>query len=129
MLDWQRLLRTIAGEEDGDGVEVRAGQAPHPMVGVIRARVAEDLRPGDHALLELFGERAQRRLVHPSARRPFQVKPTVTQRLSSSTEARASAADCTVGRMPVSHLRPAAGLRKDRNSCAPRAAGLGEQEC
>src|SRR6185312_17293548 len=47
-------LRTIAGEEDGDGVEVRAGQASHPMVGVIRARVAQDLRPGDHALLELF---------------------------------------------------------------------------
>ena len=52
----------------------------------------------------------------PSARRPFQVKPTVTQRLFSSIEARASAADCTVGRMPVSHLRPAEGLRKDRNS-------------
>ena len=52
----------------------------------------------------------------PSARRPFQVKPTVTQRLFSSIEARASAADCTVGRMPVSQLRPAEGLRKDRNS-------------
>src|SRR4051794_17667713 len=36
-----RALRTIAGEEDGDGVEVRAGQASHPMVGVIRTRVAE----------------------------------------------------------------------------------------
>ena len=57
-------LRAIAGEEDGDGVQVRAGQAAHPVVGVIGARVAEDLGAGDHALLELLGERAQRRLVH-----------------------------------------------------------------
>ena len=52
----------------------------------------------------------------PSARRPFQVKPTVTQRLFSSIEARASAADCTVGNRPVSQLRPAEGLRNVRNS-------------
>ena len=49
-------LRDVAGEEDGDGVEVRAGQASHPVVGMIRARVAEDLRAGDHALLELLRE-------------------------------------------------------------------------
>ena len=64
----------------------------------------------------------------PSARRPFQVKPTVTQRLCSSTESRASAADCTVGRIPVSQLRPAEGLRKDRNSSRrerrPRASKM-----
>ncbi len=58
-------LCTIAGEEYGDGVEVRARQASHPMVGMIRTRVAEDLCPGDHALLELFGKRAQRRRIHP----------------------------------------------------------------
>ena len=58
-------LRAIAGKEYDDGVEVRAGQASNPMVGVIRTRVAKDLRPGDHALLELFGERVQRRRIHP----------------------------------------------------------------
>ena len=38
------------------------------MVGLIRTRVAEDLRPGDHALLELFRERVQGRRIH--AQRP-----------------------------------------------------------
>ena len=42
----------------------RAGQPAHPVVRMIRARVAEHLRAADHALLELLGERGQRRLVH-----------------------------------------------------------------
>ena len=52
----------------------------------------------------------------PSARRPFQVNATVTQRLSFSTEARTSAADCTVSRIAASQARPPAALRNDRNS-------------
>ena len=44
-------LRGVAGEQDDDGVEVRAGEATDPVVGVILSGVAEDLRPGDHALL------------------------------------------------------------------------------
>ena len=41
-----RARAAIAGEEDGDGVEVRTGQAADPVVGMIRAGVAEDLGAG-----------------------------------------------------------------------------------
>src|SRR6476620_1066945 len=60
----------------------------------------------------------------PSALRPFQVKATVTQRLSSLTESRTSAADCTVLRISFSHARPAEVLRNDRNSYRPVSAGV-----
>ena len=56
-------LSGVAGEQDGDGVKVRAGEASHPVVGMILSGVAEHLRAGDHALLELFGERGQRSLI------------------------------------------------------------------
>ena len=51
---------------------------------------------------------------NPSAGRRWLtgILPTV----QSAAEARASAADRTVGRIPVSQLRPAEGLQKDRNS-------------
>ena len=48
----------------------------------------------------------------PSARNPFQVKATVTQRFSLSTEARIAAADCTFSKMAASHLRPPAATAK-----------------
>src|SRR3954454_16383108 len=60
----------------------------------------------------------------PSARRPFQVKATVTQRLSFSTEARTSAADCAFSRMADSQARPPAALRNERNSYRPVSAGV-----
>src|SRR6185369_16682690 len=60
----------------------------------------------------------------PSARRPFQVNATVTQRLSLSTEVLTSAADCTLSRMPASQARPPAGFRKVRNSYRPVRAGV-----
>ena len=56
-------LGCIAGEQDGDGVKVRAGEASHPVVRMIFSGVAEHLRAGNHALLELFGERGQRTLI------------------------------------------------------------------
>src|SRR5205823_13588039 len=59
----------------------------------------------------------------PSARRPFQVKATVTQRLSCSTEALISAAECTFSRTPDSQVRPPAALRNERNSYRPVSAG------
>ena len=59
----------------------------------------------------------------PSARRPFQVKATVTQRLSISVEARTSAADCTFARIADSQARPPAALRNERNSYRPVSAG------
>src|SRR5690349_4007767 len=59
----------------------------------------------------------------PSARSPFQVKATLTQRLSISVEARTSAADCTFGRSADSQSRPPAALRNERNSYRPVSAG------
>src|SRR6478672_947782 len=59
----------------------------------------------------------------PSARRPFQVKATLTQRLSISVEARTSAADCTFGSSADSQARPPAALRNERNSYRPVSAG------
>ena len=60
----------------------------------------------------------------PSARRPFQVKATVTQRLSVSTEAMTSAADCAFSRIADSQARPPAALRNERNSYRPVSAGV-----
>src|SRR6478736_8765133 len=60
----------------------------------------------------------------PSARRPFQVKATVTQRLSFSTEARTSATDCAFSRIAESQARPPAALRNERNSYRPVSAGV-----
>ena len=59
----------------------------------------------------------------PSARSPFQVKATLTQRLSISVEARTSAADCTFARIADSQARPPAALRNERNSYRPVSAG------
>jgi Ca2+:H+ antiporter len=50
-------LCTLAGEEDGNRVEVGAGQPAHPVVRMILAGVAEDRRAGHHALPELLRER------------------------------------------------------------------------
>ena len=57
-------LGGVAGEQDDDGVEVRAGETAHPVVRMILSGIAEHLRAGDHALLELFGKRGQRSLIH-----------------------------------------------------------------
>src|SRR4051812_33931110 len=60
----------------------------------------------------------------PSARNPFQVKATVTQRLSVSTEVSTSAADFTFSETADSQARPPAASRNDRNSYRPVSAGV-----
>jgi hypothetical protein len=57
-------LRGVASEQDDDRVEVGAGEASDPVIRMIRTAVAEHFRAGHHALLELFGKRAERRVVH-----------------------------------------------------------------
>ena len=104
-------------------MQVRAGQTADPVVGVIRAGIAEHLRAGRHALPELLWKCGQRGSDTPRARRPFDVNATVTQRLSWSTEARMDSAECTFSLIPASHARPPQGLRKDRNSYRPVSAG------
>src|SRR3954454_15904864 len=56
-------LGGVAGEQDGDGVKLWAGEASNPVGGMILSGVAEHLRAGNHALLELFGERGERALI------------------------------------------------------------------
>ena len=63
-------LGFVAGEQDDDGVQVRAGQSSDPVVGMVLSGVAEHLRAGDHSLLELFGKRGQRSLVHAERPQP-----------------------------------------------------------
>ena len=57
-------LGGVTGEQDSNGVEVRAGEAAHPVVGMILPRITEHFRAGNHALSELFGEGGQRILIH-----------------------------------------------------------------
>src|SRR5437762_3604512 len=63
-------LRDVAGEQDDDGVEVRTRQTSDPVVGMIRAGVAENLRAGHHAVLELFWKRRQGDLIHTQRAEP-----------------------------------------------------------
>ena len=57
-------LHFITGEKDNDGVEMRARQATYPVVWMVLPGVPQHLCAGNHALLELFGERGQRSLVN-----------------------------------------------------------------
>ena len=57
-------LGVVAGEQNRDGVKIRAGESADPVVRMIFSGVAEHLRTGDHSLLELFGEGGQRSFVH-----------------------------------------------------------------
>ena len=52
----------------------------------------------------------------PSARKPFHVNASVTQRSDSSIVAVASAADCVLSSSSESHARPPSGVSNDRNS-------------
>ena len=54
----------IASKQNGDGVQVRAGEPAYPAVRMIDAGITEDLRTRDHALSELFGKGRERRLVN-----------------------------------------------------------------
>src|ERR1700680_1193934 len=59
----------------------------------------------------------------PSARSPFEVNATVTQRLSCATDSRIAFAECTFSRIAASHARPPAGSLNDKNSYRPFSAG------
>src|SRR5262249_49270170 len=62
-LDAPLPLRHVAREQNHDRMKVRAGEAAHPVIGMVRARVAEHLRTRRHALAELLRKRRKRRLV------------------------------------------------------------------
>ena len=52
-------FRPVAREKNGDGVQVGTGEAAHPLGRMVRAVVAEDFRPGHHALLEFLRKRGE----------------------------------------------------------------------
>src|SRR4051794_756814 len=56
-------LGLIAREQNSDGVQVRAVEPAFPMIGMVRASVADDLGTGGHALPKFFGEGGERRLI------------------------------------------------------------------
>ena len=58
------LLRRVACEENHDRVQLRTGKPAHPVIGMIRARIAENLRTRRHTLLELLRKSRERRFVH-----------------------------------------------------------------
>src|SRR3954462_9482379 len=60
----------------------------------------------------------------PSARSPFQMNASVTQRLLDATVASTSAADETLSRSALTHARPPAGSRNETNSYCPVSAGV-----
>src|SRR5262249_55702507 len=62
-LDTPLPLRHVAREQDHQRVKVGAGEPAHPVIGMVRAGVAEHLRARRHALAELFRKRRERRSV------------------------------------------------------------------
>ena len=94
----------ITGEQDDDGMEVRTCQIPQPIVGMVCACIAENLRAGDHALPELVRKCAQRSFIKTQGaqsipgegnRHPYRLSPP-------HGSAGFPALDWTVSRMPAS---------------------------
>ncbi len=61
--DAAALLRRVPRKENDDRVQIGARKPADPMLGSVQAGVAEHLRPGRHAVLELLGKRRERGLV------------------------------------------------------------------
>jgi hypothetical protein len=59
-----RSLGGIAGEQDRNRVKIRAGEAAHPVVGMIGAGIAENRCAGGHSLFERVWKRRQRCVIH-----------------------------------------------------------------
>jgi hypothetical protein len=108
-------LLAVAGEQDDDRVEVGAGEPSEP-VRVVDAGVSSTSARAAMPCRNSSGNVESEASLRPSARKPFQVKATVTHRLSFSTEDRTCAPDCTFSRTAPTQARPAAALRKVRNS-------------
>ena len=70
LVDAALALRDVAREQDDDGVQIRSWQPADPVVRMVGAGIAEDLRPRGHALAELVGKRRQRGLVDAERAQP-----------------------------------------------------------
>ena len=121
--DAPALLRFVTRKEDDDGMQIGAGEVADPMFGGIDAVVAEYRGPAAMPSLNSSGKEASGASSSPSARRPFQVKATVTQRLSWSMPARIDDTERIVSLIADTQARPPAPSRNDRNSYRAVSAG------
>ena len=64
------MFRVVPREENDDRVQVGARKSTHPMLGRVRAGIAEHLRPRRHALLELLRKRGERSLIQSERAKP-----------------------------------------------------------
>ena len=77
-------LGGVAGEQYRNGMKIRAGKSSHPVVRMIAPVSPSISARATMPCLNSSGNVASEASSTPSARRPFQVKATVTQRLSLS---------------------------------------------
>ena len=77
----------VAGKQDRNGMKVGPGEAADPVVRMIWPVSPSISARATMPCLNSSGNVAREASSTPSARRPFQVKATVTQRLFLSTEA------------------------------------------
>src|SRR5258708_16897765 len=56
-------FRHIAGKENDNSVKIGICQASRPMIGMIGASYAEDIRPSGHPLTKLFRKSSQRHII------------------------------------------------------------------
>ena len=111
------VLRLVARKEDDDRMQIGARKPADPMFGGVRRRSSPSISArAAMPCLNSSGKDASEASSSPSARRPFQVKAAVTQRLSWSTPARIDAAERIVSLIADTQARPPAPSRNDRNS-------------
>src|SRR6185312_5557526 len=60
----------IASKQNGDRVELRPIKATHPIIGMVRPGVTEDLPPCRHALSEFLWKCRERGLIHSKCAQP-----------------------------------------------------------
>ena len=76
-------------------MQLRPPKATDPTIRMVRASVAKDLPPGRHSFRNSAGNVASDASSTPSARNPFQVNATDTQRFSRLTVSATALADGT----------------------------------
>ena len=114
-----RAFSEVPGEEDDNGMQVIAGQPAYPMVRMVRANIAENLRAGRHALTELLGKGGQRGFGYAES---AQAVPREGHRdpAALGIDGRAKHGfrwNAPLSRIAASHARPPAGPPgNDRNS-------------
>jgi hypothetical protein len=100
------LFQPRREQKNGDRVQLGPPKATDPIIRMVRAGVTEDLPPGRHSLPEFLRKVASDASSTPSARNPFHVNATDTQRFSRLTVSATALADGTFSRMASSHARP-----------------------